>query len=144
MRTRLLLITTLVALATLGITGSVPAQAPARKVVEVTMTSYKFDPSQIRISEGETVVIRLKNTDPFGRRHNFSTAYLVNIPLTVRGDGQEGTSEGRKSVAVEAGRQAEVEFVAKGRGSFAFLCSLFDHAEKGQTGMLFVQLPGSL
>jgi plastocyanin len=103
------------------------------------MMSYKFEPSQIRITEGETVIIRLKNVDPVGRRHNLASAYFANMTLTLRGDGEEGANEGRKFVVVDAGKQAEFEFVARNRGSYAFLCSLFDHASRGQTGMLIVQ-----
>jgi uncharacterized cupredoxin-like copper-binding protein len=130
----------LVIAATFGIVGRLPA-APAKRVIDVTMTSYKFEPNQIQITDGETVVIRLKNVDPSGRRHNFAATYLAGLPVTVRGDAVEGTSEGRRFVTVEPGKQAELEFVAKTRGSFAFLCSLFDHAEKGQTGTLNVRAP---
>lgn len=126
----------------LSAAAGVPAQTPARRVVEITMTSYKFEPNQIRVIEGETVVIRLKNPDPTGRRHNLATAYLLNIPIILRGDGEEGISEGRKYVAVEAGKQAEFEFVARGRGSYAFICSVLDHAARGQTGALIVSAPG--
>jgi uncharacterized cupredoxin-like copper-binding protein len=134
----------LTAALTLGAPAAVPAQTPARRVIEVTMTSYKYDPNQIRFAEGETVIIRLRNIDPFGRAHNFSTVYLLNIPVTVRGDAAQGTSDGRKWIAVEAGKTGEFEFVAQGRGSFAVICSLFDHASRGHTGALFVQAPGSL
>ena len=127
----------------LGTAVAVTAQTPSRKVIEVTMTSFKYDPNQIKVQEGDSVVIRLRNVDPFGRTHNFSSAYLLNLPVTVRGDATQGTSEGRKWIAVEAGKTGELEFVAQGRGSFAIICSLFDHASRGHTGMLFVQLPGS-
>ncbi|OFX32579.1 MAG: hypothetical protein A2Z07_03705 [Armatimonadetes bacterium RBG_16_67_12] len=142
MPTRMTLAGLLVAVTTLGLAATVPAQTPARKVVEITMTSYKFEPSQVRINEDDAIIIRLKNADPTGRRHNFSSAYLLNIPVTVRGDGEEGTNEGRRFVAVEAGKQAEFEFVAKGRGSFAFICSVLNHAILGQTGVLTVAAPG--
>ena len=126
-----------------GTAVAAAAQTPSRKVIEVTMTSFKYDPNQIKVQEGDSVVIRLRNVDPFGRTHNFSSAYLLNLPVTVRGDAIQGTSEGRKWIAVEAGKTGELEFVAQGRGSFAIICSLFDHASRGHTGMLFVQLPGS-
>lgn len=141
MRKRMTLTGLLVAAATLGMAAGAPAQTPSRKIIEIVMTSYKYEPSQIRITEGDTVVIRLKNADQTGRRHNFSSTYLLNIPLTLRGDGEEGTNEGRKFVAVEAGKQAEFEFVAKGRGSYAFICTVFDHAIRGQTGALIVGAP---
>lgn len=142
MRFRVLLAMVLLVGVMLGVTKPVPAQTPSRKVIEVTMTSFKFEPSEIRVNEGDTVVIRLRNADQAGRRHNLASAYLLNIPLTLRGDGEEGTNEGRKFVAVEAGKQAEFEFVAKGRGSYAFICTVFDHAIRGQTGVLIVGAPG--
>jgi plastocyanin len=126
------------AIMTLGLAAAVPAQTGKKVVIEVKMESFKFDPNQIKFDEGDTVILRLANVDGRGRPHNLSSAWLMNIPLTVRGDGQEGTSEGRKWVRVEAGKTAEVEFVAKGRGSAAFICSLFNHAEQGMTGAFFV------
>jgi plastocyanin len=143
MAVRALAIIALLALTTLGTAAAVRAQAPQRKVIEITTTSYKYEPSTIRINEGDTVVIRIRNIDPVGRAHNFSTSYLLNVPVTVRGDATQGVSEGRKWIALDAGKSAEIEFVAQGRGSFAILCSLFDHASRGHTGMLFVQAPGS-
>ena len=143
MRVRRLAVFALVAVATLGTAAAVRAQAPQRKIIEITTTSYKYDPSTIKFNEGDTVVVRIRNIDPVGRAHNFSTSYLLNIPVTVRGDATQGVSEGRKWVALDAGKSAEIEFVAQGRGSFAILCSLFDHASRGHTGMLFVQAPGS-
>lgn len=141
MLVRMALVGLLSAAVTLAMAAAVPAQTPPKTVIEVSMTSYKFDPSQIRVNEGETIVIRLKNADPIGRRHNLASAYFANIPLTLRGDGQEGMNEGRKFVVVDAGKQVEFEFVARNRGSYAFICSLFDHASRGQTGILLVQAP---
>jgi len=143
MATRALLGGLLVAAVVTWTAAAVVAQTPPRKVIEVTVTSYKYEPNQLRINEGDAVVIRLRNVDPFGRAHNFSTAYLLNIAVTVRGDVTQGTSEGRRWIAVEAGKTGEFEFVATGRGSFPIICSLFDHASRGHTGALFVQSAGS-
>ncbi|MDQ7859667.1 MAG: plastocyanin/azurin family copper-binding protein [Armatimonadota bacterium] len=124
-----------------GLSTAALAQPARRVVIEVKMDSFKFEPSQIRFNEGDTVVLRLANVDARNRRHNLASAWLNNVELTVRGDVVQGTSEGRKWVALEAGKQGEVEFVARGRGSAAFICSLFNHAEQGMTGAFIVGGP---
>ena len=143
MKIRLVLAFVLVVLATLGFTATVPAQTPSRKVFEITASSFKFEPNVIRVNEGDAVVIRFKNADQAGRPHNFASRYLVDIPLTVRGDGREAVDEGRKYVQVDVGKAAEFEFVAKGRGSYAFICGVFIHSFAGMTGQIFVQPAGS-
>lgn len=125
---------------TLGVATAVPAQAPARRVIDVTLSEFKIEPSQITFNEGDTVVIRLRNAGP-RFPHNLASRYWVNIPLTVRGDGRQAIEEERKLVFVEPGKSAEVEFVAQGRGSAAFICSIFLHAPAGMTGAFFIQHP---
>jgi len=138
MRFRVLLAALLLVGVTLGVTKPVPAQTQSRKVIEVTLSSFKFEPSEIKVNEGDTVVIRLKNADPFGRPHDIASRYFADIPLVVRGDGRQAVEEGRKYVRVDAGKQAEFEFVAQNRGSYAFICSVFVHSINGMTGAIFV------
>ncbi len=142
MRIRFLLVAALVVAVTLGISTAGTAQTSARKVFEITAVTYKFEPSVIRVNEGDTVVIRLKNIDQRWP-HDIASRYFVNIPLTVRGDGQEVTEEGRKFVRVTPGKSTEFEFVATSRGSYAFICAFFTHAFSGMTGQIFVQPAGS-
>ncbi len=142
MRYRPLTFGVVLAAVMLGLSAAAPAQTPARRVIEVTMSEYKYEPNQIRFNEGETVVLKLTNAGP-RFVHNLSSRFWLDITLTVRGDGRQGISEDRKWVALDAGKSAEVEFVAKGRGSFAILCSIFDHASRGHTGAFFVQAPGT-
>lgn len=142
MRYRPLAIGGLFVAITLGMAQAVPAQAPTRRVIEVTMSEYKYEPNQIRFNEGDTVVLKLTNAGP-RMVHNLSSRFWLEINLTLRGDGRQGISEDRKWIALDPGKSAEVEFVAKGRGSFAILCSIFDHASRGHTGAFFVQTPGS-
>jgi plastocyanin len=139
MITRLLLGLVLVATMTLGAARAVPAQTPARKVIDVTLSSFKFEPSQITVNEGDTVVIRLRNADQANRPHDMAARYFADLPLTVRGDGRQAVEEGRKYVRVDAGKTAEFEFVATTRGSYAFICSVFVHSAAGMTGALFVK-----
>jgi len=142
MKCRLVLIGLLVVAVTLGTAAAVPAQTPTRKVFEITMTSFKFEPNQIRFNEGDTVVIRLRNADA-RFPHDIASRYLTNTQLTVRGDGRQAVAEERRYVRVDAGKQTEFEFVATGRGSYAFICSVFTHAFDGMTGAIFVQPAGS-
>lgn len=133
----------LVIMAMLSVPTAAPAQA-TRKAFEITMTSFKFEPNLIRFQEGDTVVLQLINADQSGRAHDLASAYLLDVPLAIRGDGRVSVSEGRKRIFVDAGKRAEVEFVARGRGSFAFICSLFAHAAQGMTGAFIVAPASSL
>ncbi len=110
-------------------------------MIRVSLTSFKFEPSILRFNEGDRVVLQLVNEDP-QRPHNIASAYFQQVELTVRGEFRRGTtSEGWPYVFVEPGRQAEVEFVARGRGQFVFICSVGQHAAQGMTGA-FVVTPG--
>jgi plastocyanin len=143
MKLRCLVAAVLLVAVTLGFSTAGTAQTSSRKVIEITMTSFKFEPSEIRVNEGDTVVIRLKNADTAGRPHNVASRYFAGIPLTVRGDGREGAAEDRKFVQVDAGKTAEFEFKATARGSSAFICSVFIHAFAGMTGQIYVRPAGS-
>jgi uncharacterized cupredoxin-like copper-binding protein len=143
MKLRFLVGAALVVAVTLGISTAGTAQTSARKVIEITMVSFKFEPSEIRVNEGDTVVIRLRNADPRGFPHNVASRYFASLPLTVRGDGQEGSAEDRKFVRVDAGKSAEFEFVATNRGSYAFICSVAIHSFAGMAGQIYVRPAGT-
>lgn len=138
MRFQSLITALMLAAITLGLATAVPAQTSQRRVIEVTMSEFKYEPNQIEFREGETVVLKLNNTGP-RFVHNMSSRYWLNISLTIRGDLRQGVSEDRRWVALDPGKSGEVEFVAQGRGSFAILCSIFDHASRGHTGAFFVR-----
>ncbi len=87
------------------------------------------------------MVLQLANVDP-QRPHNIASAFWNTVNFTVRGDAVQGTNEGLKRVQLEAGKTAEVEFVAKGRGQVVFICSVFDHASRGMTGAVIIWPPG--
>jgi plastocyanin len=119
---------------------AVPAQAQAQpRVIEITATSFKFEPSVITVTQGERVVIRLRNNDTERRfNHDIASRYFAAVPLTVRA-GTEGSDEGRKFVRVPAGQTAEFEFTASNPGSYAFICQVFIHSFAGMAGQLFVK-----
>ncbi len=140
MKVRAVLVCVLSVVLLLGLSGSVPAQS--KRVIQVSLTSWKFEPEILKVNEGDVVVLQLSNNaERFP--HNIASAYLNTVNFTVRGDGVEGTTaEGWKRVQLEAGKKAEVEFVAKGRGQVGFICSVFDHASRGMTGAFILWPPG--
>ncbi len=119
--------------------AAAPAQAQARRVIEIRMRSYMFVPSMITVTQGDTVVLVLINDDPDRRNHSFAARWLVGKQVTVRGAiFREGIDDDRRFFAVAPGQQAEVEFVADQVGSFPFVCGVFDHGARGQAGAINV------
>lgn len=120
-----------------------PAQAQgSTKVIRVRMVSFMFTPSLITVNQGDTVVLQLVNEDPDRRNHSFAARWLVGKQVTVRGQiAREGVDDERRFYAVAPGTQAEIEFVASDRGSFPFVCGVFDHGSRGQTGAINVLGP---
>ncbi len=143
MKLRILVAAILLVAVTFGISTTGIAQTPQQKTIEITMSSFKFEPSVIQVNEGDTVVIRLRNADAQGRPHSVAARYFADIPLTISGDGAQDVAEGRKFVQVAAGKQAEFTFVARNRGSYAFICGVFIHSFAGMTGQIFVRPAGS-
>jgi plastocyanin len=140
----------LVALLGVLLVSLAPTRAPAQvqtqmrpRVIEVQMVSYKFVPDLITVRQGETVVLRMVNSDPEKRNHSIAARLFVDAEPTARGDVfRTGVAEERRFFAAEPGKSFELEFTARQRGTFPFVCSVFDHATKGQTGAINI-LPAS-
>jgi uncharacterized cupredoxin-like copper-binding protein len=110
-----------------------------RKVIKITMVSWKFTPDLFTVARGDTVVLQLSNEDPDKRNHSFAARWLVDKQVTTRGQlAREGVDDGRRFFAVAPGQAAEIEFVASEAGSFPFVCGVFDHGARGQTGAMNV------
>jgi plastocyanin len=135
---RLLATLSLVILMMVPMVRAVPVQAQAQpKVVEITATSYKFEPNVITVNEGDRVVVRMRNADARWP-HDIASRYFEGLSLTVR-TGQQRSEEGRKLVRVAPGQTSEFEFTATNPGSYAFICGFFTHAFEGMTGSIFVK-----
>jgi len=139
MKIRWLLIGGALALA-MAVPGTLPVRAQGtRKVIAIVATSWKFTPDLITVIKGDTVVIQLSNQDAEKRNHSFAARWLIDKPVTVRGQvAREGTDDGRRFFAVAPGDKLEFEFVATEAGSFPFVCGVFDHGSRGQVGALNV------
>jgi plastocyanin len=116
-------------------------QTGKRKVFEVSAVSYKFTPSLITVNQGDTVVIQFSNDDPDKRNHSIAARLFTRIEATATGDFRTGVGDERRFFAAEPGKKFELTFVASERGSFPFVCGVFDHGARGQTGAINVLAP---
>lgn len=139
MQTRGMLIPAVLALV-LAIPAGLPVRAQGnRKVIQMTVVSYKFTPDLFTVNQGDTVVIQLSNEDPDKRNHSFAARWLVGKQVTIRGQvAREGVDDERRFFAVAPGTKVEIEFVASEPGSFPFVCGVFDHGSRGQVGAMNV------
>jgi plastocyanin len=136
---RLLATLSLVILIMVTMVRAVPVRAQAQpKVFEITATSFKFEPNLISVTEGDRVVVRMRNADAQNRPHDMASRYFEGLALQVR-TGTQGSDEGRKYVRVPAGQTSEFEFTASNPGSYAFICSVFVHSFAGMTGSILVK-----
>lgn len=120
--------------------GSGVVAAPAPRTIQISLTSFKFEPNLIRLRAGERVVLALSNDDA-QRPHNIASELFNETELVVRGEARQGmTSDGRKFVFLEPGKKAEVEFTVPrhASGQVSFICSVGQHAANGMTGAFIV------
>jgi len=122
---------------------SSPAQAQTgpRKVIQITMVSYKFTPALITVNQGDTVVLQVSNDDPDRRNHAIAARLFTRIEATATGDFRTGVGDERRFFAAEPGKKFELTFVASERGSFPFVCGVFDHSSRGLSGAINVLAP---
>src|SRR3989449_5643586 len=84
---------------------TVPAGLPvraqgSRKVIQMTLVSWKFTPDFFTVTRGDTVVLQLSNEDPDKRNHSFAARWLVGKQVTVRGTvAREGIDDERRFFA---------------------------------------------
>lgn len=105
----------------LGMQNENPGMEEDNGVVTINMNAgaYYFDPSEIRVKQGDTVRIVLNGLDMM---HN-----LAIDEFDVESD------------IVEEGESTTIEFVADIAGEFEYYCSVGDHRDRGQVGTLIVE-----
>src|SRR3972149_11124899 len=116
------------------VTTPARAQTGQRKVIQISAVSYKFTPSLITVSQGDTVVLQFSNDDPDRRNPSIAARLFTRIEATATGDFRTGTADERRWFAAEPGKKFELTFVASERGSFPFLCGVFDPGSPRPTG----------
>jgi len=119
-----------------ALTAPARAQSGARRVFQISMVSYKFSPALITVNRGDTVVLQVSNDDPERRNHSIAARLFTQIEVKATGQFRTGVGEERRFFAAEPGQKFELEFVASQAGSFPFVCGVFDHGARGQTGAI--------
>jgi len=134
----LVILMLLVALVLPVVTSPAQAQTGSRKVFQISMVSYMFTPSLITVNRGDTVVLQFSNDDPDRRNHSIASRLFMRVEPKAAGEFRTGVGDERRFFAAEPGKKFELEFVASEAGSFPFVCGVFDHGSRGQTGAINV------
>ncbi len=103
-------------------TTTTVATAATKRVINVSARSYKFTPSKLRVTKGESVTIALKSTDAL---HDFVVTGPGNsnrVVVSPTGPGQ--TKRGTLRIAKP--------------GTYQFYCSLPGHRAAGMRGTITV------
>ena len=97
-----------------------PTASEAGQMVTIEGTDYSFSPSTITLTKDKPVTITFKNMGKLP--HN-----LVITDLGVSTD------------TISPGKETTVEVTTSKVGTFAFICSIGNHAEKGMQGEVVVK-----
>lgn len=92
---------------------------PQERIIEVTASQWKFEPNEIVVNKGDTVILRITSSldaDPSFDAHGF-LILGYDVPNTV----------------LPKGEVVEVKFVADKAGSYPFICTIF--CGEGHTAM---------
>ena len=109
-----------------------PAAAAAQSTVDVRLTSFDFNPSQIHLRAGQPVTLRLTNPGRGG--HDFSAPqFFAASRITA---GQAAVTRG--SIEVPSHQTVSVT-LTPARGTYRLRCSHRLHAAFGMKGSIIVE-----
>ena len=109
--------------------AATPAQ-PAARTVEVQLTSFDFNPDEIRLTAGQPIVLRLTNPGRGG--HNFSAPQFFAAARVDAGPVEDG------AVEVPGHRAVEVRLVPAA-GRYRLRCTHIFHTTLGMRGTIIVE-----
>lgn len=93
--------------------------APSTVTVNVVGSAFAFNPTSIRVKQGQRVRIVFRNA---GGMHDWVIdEFNARTPV------------------IQAGQTATVEFVASRKGTFEYYCSVMNHRAQGMKGSLIVE-----
>lgn len=115
--------------------ASAHAQAPV--IVRVSMREFAFQPATIRLTAGRAVRLVLENKGQIA--HQFETTYLHAVPVRIVSDVVSAEASGLDVFRLNPGGTARLEFLPRGKGRFAYACTLEGHKEAGMVGTLEIR-----
>ena len=95
------------------------ADDTTKKVFDIAGVNFKFDVTEIKVKEGDTVTINFKSTDGY---HD-----VVINEFNAR------------TAKIKTGGLSSVTFVANKKGTFEYYCSVGQHRMSGMVGKLVVE-----
>jgi plastocyanin len=117
----------------IAVPAAVPAQQPQPAAVDVRLSSFKFEPSTIRLHAGQPVTLRLTNGSSGG--HNFSAPEFFAAATIAPGQNvaiREGTIE------VPHGQTVTLQ-LTPARGTYRLRCTHTLHTSFGMRGEIVVE-----
>jgi uncharacterized cupredoxin-like copper-binding protein len=96
--------------------------AQGEKAIYIKADSYKFEPSNIAVNQGDMVVFTIRNISDID--HNFTI--------------KDPEGEILKSVFLRAGKTEHIAISFPKKGTYAFYCALPLHTEMGMKGSIEV------
>lgn len=100
----------------------------------VTLSSFQFEPSDIRLDHGVAYNLRLVNRS--SGRHDFASPSFFAQAQLQAGDSAK-VRNGR--VALAGGDSVTIHLIAPAPGSYKVRCTHFMHGALGMTGRIVVQ-----
>ena len=114
--------------------ASLAAQTPAPETVTVSLSSFKFSPSELTLRQGREYRLHLVNTS--GGGHDFTAPEFFAASLVAPGN-RVLVAGGKVKLA---GRQSvDVILTPEKTGTYPLHCSHFMHSSMGMSGRIDVE-----
>lgn len=117
----------------LALPAAVPAQQPQPTAVNVQLSSFKFEPSTIRLHAGQPVTLRLTNASSGG--HNFAAPEF--FAASTIAPGQNVTID-EGAIEVPHGQTVSLT-LTPARGTYRLRCTHTMHTTFGMRGEIVVE-----
>ena len=107
--------------------------APPEQRVSVTMSTFRFNPDEIKLVHGQPYALEVTNSS--GESHNFvATGFFASARMSP---GERHRLAGDR-IELKPGESVTIHLVAPPKGRYDFRCSHRSHVPMGMSGMIKV------